>query len=452
MPEKIVLIGAGSSNFGLGTVGDILNSKVFEGSHIVLHDINPTALERVYGITEKHIRENNLPFTVSATVDRKEALPGATFCVISIEVGNRFTLWDQDWNIPLHYGIRQVFGENGGPGGLFHALRIIPPILDICADIQLLCPNAQVFNFSNPMSRICTTVTRAFPDLKFVGLCHEIASLPAFLPQILETPLENITFRAGGLNHFSVLTSVRYKDSGKDAYPDVRLRAPLFFEKMGGMTDEVNPEDLPPAWRAAFEDLNLAHSKSWPERDLFKIILEQFGYLPITSDSHFGEYVHWAYSVVDHRAILDFYRGYQVWCALAVNSDRVQGTDEGWTIIKLMEGILTDSQHEEAAVNIPNIQGFIPNLPRDIAVEVPALVDRNGVHGVCLDDYPRAISGLLLNQYAVHDLLAEAVLKKSKKAALQALLLDPVVSNYSAAQQTLDTMLALQHKYLGYLE
>ena len=140
MPERIVLIGAGSSNFGLGTVGDVLNSKVFEGSHIVLHDINPTALERVHAIAAQYIAEHHLPFTVSATLDRKEALQGATFCIISIEVGSRFELWDQDWMVPLQYGIRQVYGENGGPGGLFHSLRIIPPILEICEDIQRICP------------------------------------------------------------------------------------------------------------------------------------------------------------------------------------------------------------------------------------------------------------------------------------------------------------------------
>ena len=142
MAEKIVLIGAGSSNFGLGTVGDLLKNNVFEGSEIVLHDINPAALERVYSVASKHVQEHNLPYTISASIDRKEALQGATFCVISIEVGGRFELWDQDWQIPLRYGIRQIYGENGGPGGLFHSLRIIPPILAICEDIQAICPEA----------------------------------------------------------------------------------------------------------------------------------------------------------------------------------------------------------------------------------------------------------------------------------------------------------------------
>ena len=448
MPTRIVLIGAGSSNFGLGTVGDILKSRVLQGSHIVLHDINPAALERVYDVTRRHIQEHKLPFTVSATVDRKIALQGANFCVISIEVGNRFELWDQDRQVPQQYGIHQIFGENGGPGGLFHSLRIIPPILEICSDIMAICPDAYVFNFSNPMSRICTTVKRKFPDLKLVGLCHEIASLPEHLPNILNTPLENIEFRAGGLNHFSVLLQVRYKDTGLDAYPDVRARAPAYFERLPGLVDMG--ESLPPELLAPFAGLTFGKSKPWPERTLFKVILEEFGYLPITSDSHFGEYIQWAYEEADHQAILDFYRTYRIWCSMAVNADRITGSEEDWTIISIIEGLLTGKAYEEHAVNIPNA-GYIANLPSDIAVEVPAIVDGTGIHGVSLGSLPKGIAGLLHNQYAVHDLTAEAVLTRSRQAALQALLLDPVVHSYRAAKQTLDTIIAMQQKYLGYL-
>src|SRR5512141_382086 len=173
MGKRIVLIGAGSAQFGYGTIGDILQSKVLEESHIVLHDINPTALATVEQNGRKFIEAHNLPFKISATTERAEALQGADFLINSIEVGNRFELWEQDWRIPQQYGIRQVYGENGGPGGLFHALRIIPPILEICADAMRICPQATVFKFSNAMSRICTTVRRAFPDLQFIGFCHE---------------------------------------------------------------------------------------------------------------------------------------------------------------------------------------------------------------------------------------------------------------------------------------
>jgi len=445
MGHKVVLIGAGSANFGLSTLGDLLRSEVFEGSTICLHDINPVALKRVEDFGRKYIEVNHLPFKLEATIDRKTALQGADFCMISIEVGNRFDLWNQDWMVPLQFGIRQVYGENGGPGGLFHSLRIIPPILEICGDIMKICPDAFVLNFSNPMSRICTTVNRKYPDLKLIGLCHEVFSLPFHLPQILDTPLDNLFYRAGGLNHFSILLTVSYKDTGKDAYPDVRAKAPAYFEKFDFLLE----------WALEGADPNFVktfiHRQPWAERGLFKVILEKFGYLPVTTDSHFGEYIQWAYDVADLQGILDFYRAYVVWTSQNINESRLlEGAGEGWGIMSLLEGILTNSGHEELAVNIPN-DGFIDNLPKDIAVEVPAIVDRNGVHGVPLGKFPKSIGGLLNNQYAVHDLTAEAVLTASKAAALQALLVDPVVHSVKAAEQTLDAMLDIQNRYLGYL-
>jgi alpha-galactosidase len=444
MTQKVVLIGAGSANFGLGTMGELFKSDVFKGSVVCLLDINPSALQRVETMARKFVQENHLPYKIEATTNRVQALQGATFCIISIEVGNRFELWNQDWQIPLQYGIRQVYGENGGPGGLFHSLRIIPPILDICEDIQRICPQAWIFNFSNPMSRICTTVKLKYPGLTLVGLCHEAGSLPEHLPAILNTPLANLEFQAGGLNHFSVLVNIKYKDSGKDAYPDVRIKAPPYFENIVLNLDWALQE-MSPFLRNSFG------KKNWSERGVFKIILEKFGYLPITTDSHFGEYIQWAYDVADHQAILDFYRAYQFWVSQRISEERLlEGSGEGWSLRSLMEGILTDSQHFDIAVNVPNA-GLIPGLPDWLVVEVPGFVDKNGIHGVSLPDYPKSIAGLLQNQVAVHSLTAEAVISRSRDAALQALLVDPVVDGVKKAEELLETMIKVQNRYLSYL-
>lgn len=443
MKTKIVLIGAGSATFGFGTLGDILKSKVLEGSSIVLHDINSQALQRIENIAQHHIQEKQLPYTISATTSRQEALQGATFCVISIEVGKRFELWEQDWKIPLQYGNRQVFGENGGPGGLFHSLRIIPPILEICEDIQTICPEAYVFNFSNPMSRICLAVKRKYPALRFVGLCHEIAFLPEHLPKILGTPFSNLLVKAGGLNHFSFLLEATYKDTEKDAYPDIREKALAYFETLPELADSLkelfNPTGNPPQFKGY----------KWPNRRLIKEIFERFGYLPITDDSHFGEYIHWAQEVVDHKGILNFYNWYKAW-SFEHSPDRIEGTDEMERIVPIMEGILTDSHQEELAVNIPN-DGFIDNLSHDLVVEVPAIVNKHGVHGVKLGTLPKGIAGLLNNQIAVYDLTVETALTGSRDIALQALLVDPVVDSLHGAEQILDTILELQKDYLGYI-
>lgn len=448
MAKTIVLIGAGSAQFGYGTIGDILQSKVLEGSKIVLHDINPNTLGVVAQTAREFIAARNLPFTIEATTNRAEAFTGADFLVNSIEVGNRFDLWEMDWRIPQQYGVQQVYGENGGPGGLFHSLRIIPPILDIAGDAMKICPDATIFNFSNPMSRICTTVTRAYPDLKFVGLCHEIASLRNFLPRILGVPYEALEVRAAGLNHFSAVLTAKYKETGADAYPDIRAKAPLFFGAMPSMDAVHKYFKETGKWPESEADLAAIETEAWPERRVFKIILEKFGLMPITSDSHFGEYIQWAYDVTDHKGILDFYRFYKEYLAHVQPQIELELSER---VVPIIEGIITDAGFVEEAVNIPN-NGAIAELPDWLVVEVPAVVDKNGLTAVKMDPLPKGYAGLLLNQAAVHDLTAEAVLKKSKAAALQALLVDPMVNNYNGIEEMLDTMIEYQERWLGYLK
>ena len=448
MASRIVLIGAGSAQFGFDMLGDVFQSEVLAGSHVVLHDINAKSLERVHRAGEDFVRDNAIGITLSATTSREEALAGADFCVISIEVGDRFALWEQDRTIPQQYGFRQVFGENGGPGGLFHALRVIPPILEICQDIARICPDAWVFNYSNPMSRICTTVHRQFPELKFAGICHEIASLYQHLPLILETPLSNLSFRAGGLNHFSVLVEARYLDSDRDAYPDVLEKAPAYFENLpdlGSIMKKLFESEAgsTPGSEPALRD----GAHPWAERGVFRVLLERFRCLPITTDSHIGEYMQWAHDVADHKAILDFYFYYKKWILRSepeINKTRAE------RLVKVVEGLLTGERYEEAALNLTN-RGFVPQLPEFMSVEVPAWVDGNGIEGISLPAMSKGFIGLLSNQVAAHDLTAEAVIRQSKEAALQALLVDPVVDAVEPAERLLETMISLQPSYLGYL-
>jgi alpha-galactosidase len=449
MSAKIVLIGAGSAQFGYDTLGDIFQSEKLKNSTIVLHDINPDTLAVVEKTGQDFIAEHRLPFTVSATTDRKAALQGADFCIISIEVGDRFKLWDQDWRIPQQYGFKQIFGENGGPGGLFHSLRIIPPILEICEDIMSICPDAYVFNFSNPMSRICTTVHRRFPDLKLIGLCHEISSLSQHLPIILEKPLEEIVFRAGGLNHFSILLEVCDKSTGKDAYPTVREKAAGYFESLPDLGEVMRQlADAEAGSTPGSEPALRVGAQKWAERGVFKVLLEKFGYLPITTDSHLGEYLQWAQDAGDHRGVLDSQSFYKQWISDLTPQIELKLSER---VVPIMEGILYDLDYEEAAVNIPN-KGFIAQLPEFIVVEVPGIVNKNGVTGVELQNYPKAFGGLLQNQVAVHDLCAEAVLTGSREVVLQALLVDPVVDKVEAADKMLTMMLEEQKDYLGYIK
>ncbi|MAI80220.1 MAG: alpha-glucosidase [Deltaproteobacteria bacterium] len=447
MSTRIVLIGAGSAQFGFDMLGDLFQSHVLADCHIVLHDINPQALERVRKAGQEYIESHQLRVTLSATLSRPEALANADFCVIAIEVGDRFALWEQDQRTPRELGFRQVFGENGGPGGLFHSLRVVPPILEICADIQKICPGAWVFNYSNPMSRICTTVHRAFPELRFVGLCHEIASLYQHLPPLLDTPISNLAFRAGGLNHFSVLTEIQYLDSGRDAYPDVLEKAPDYFEAIPDFGSMMKKAWIALQGEDEESDAAPEVKHPWSERGAFRVLLEKFHCLPITTDSHIGEYLQWGHEVADHRAVLEFYVYYKRWTLRG--NPQIKST-RSERMVKIVEAILTHSGYEESAVNLPN-QGLIQALPEWMVVEVPGWIDEKGVTGIPLEKMPLGFAGLLANQVAVHDVSAQAIIEGSKDLVVQALLVDPIVDKVSGAEELVNRMLELQPEYLGYL-
>ena len=434
---KIVLIGAGSANFGLGTVGDIFKSEILKGSTIVLHDINAKALEKTKSITEKYRSKLKVNFNIEATTDRIVALKNADFCIISIEVGNRFDLWDQDWKIPLQFGIKQIFGENGGPGGLFHSLRIIPSIIDICDDIIRICPNAFVFNYSNPMQRICHAVTTKYPELKFTGLCHEIKSMERQLPSLMETEFNNIQIKAGGLNHLSILLEVKYKDTQKDGYPKIHKKMKRYYSQL--LAEYGYP------------------SKPGSERGVFFKLYELYGYLPITTDSHLGEYIQWAHSVCDHEAIVEFYDNYKNYCLSYYHDSSYQEffnlnvREPNERIVPIIEAILNNSNMHELAVNLPN-KGFINCISEDIVVEIPAIINKNGVNGQNLKNYPKSFATVLNSQVGTIQLTTEAVLKKSKQLAYLAMLADPVINDTKAASNILQTMIEFQKDYLGYLK
>lgn len=448
---RIVLIGAGSLQFGTGMLGDIFQSHILVDANIVLNDINEKAAHKMLDTAHSYCEANGLKHQLSVEMNLAQALQNADFVVISIEVGDRFALWDLDWKIPQQYGIPQIYGENGGPGGLFHSLRIIPVILDICQTITDVAPNTTVFNYSNPMSRICTTVHRKFPDLTFIGMCHEIASLERHLPPMLKTPRDNIQYRAGGLNHFSVMTDVSYIDNGQDAYPDVRTHADAYFSALPGYSDILNAsrKNGKSIDTEGWMDIDLSalqSSRAWSDRWLMRDVFKYFGYLPITYDSHFGEYIQWAHDCSDHRGILDFYTYYRKDLGSLIPTIEAKLKER---VIPIMEGLLTGSAYEEAAVNIPN-KAYIRDLPEWLVVEVPALIDDKGVHGIAVD-IPAGIRGLLTNQIGVHDLTASAILEQSRELVIQALLVDPVVTTSKQIPNLVDHMMSEQRPWLDYL-
>jgi len=425
---KIVIIGAGSLQFGLGSVGSIINSDALTGSTVCLLDINEENLDLATQACQAAVEDKKLDFQIESSLNRKEALKNANYVINAIEIPPRFKILRWDFEFPMMWGSTQITGENGGPGGFFHSLRVIPPILDICEDIQKVCPNALFINYSNPMSRICLAIKRKFPNQKFVGLCHEIANADIYLSRILNTKMSDIEYKAGGLNHFGVILKAKYRDSGEDAYPKIRKNGPAILGELSKSIDV----------------------------SLIKYILETYDYLPYTTDNHYGEYMSWAREVADLPHGREFWESYEI--HLAKNFERIKRKikggkghklvkPDGERAIPIIEGILTNDNHEELSVNLPN-DGVITNLPKDLVVECPAIVNREGIQAIKLGDYPKGLAALLQTQASVQDLVVDAILKRSKKLALQAFLADPVINSTSQAKIILESMLKLQKKFI----
>jgi alpha-galactosidase len=426
---QIVLIGAGSVSFGTGTLCDLFAAREeLKGSTIALVDINPASLQLMTQVAQRLNAATGEPFVIQATTDRCQALPGAQFVITSIAV-KRNERWRLDFQIPLKHGVKHVLGENGGPGGVFHAMRNIPIMLDICRDIERLCPDALVLNFTNPEGRLCLAATR-YTGLQFVGLCHGIGMAQSTISHALGLPVEEIDPKAAGLNHFTWILDLRCASTGEDLYPAFKR---AMAEKLAEVQEQVG-------WGVT----------------LCRYLMDTYGYFPSPSDDHVGEYLSYAWEYCGMEGY-DFEAAdrwgeelYQRLRRLAGGEtpvDEMLQHRSGERAVPIILGVLGNTHQYELAVNVPNA-GFIPNLPGWAIVEVPATIDAAGVHGVSVGPLPEPIAAMCRTQIAVIDRMVEAAVHGDRTAALQALLLDPVVNSISQAEAILAEMLEVHKDFL----
>jgi alpha-galactosidase len=435
---KIVLIGAGSTSFGLGTLQDtIAHANALRGSTIMLNDANAESLELMARVARGLNDAANAGLVVDATTDQRAALDGAEFVITSVEV-DRIACWKHDWEIPLRHGIKHVLGENGGPGGLSHTLRVADLMLSVARNVEEVAPKAWLLNFSNPMSRVCLALERA-TSLKVVGLCHQIgdgyrivgrtlgliddSKDAAELRQQLRLVQAKIDIKAAGLNHFTFIYGIRETGTGRDLYPEFKQRI----------------RDMPPE----FEPLS-------------RRLLDTFGLFPATGDGHAGEYVSFAHETSSLKGY-DFdgweKRGTEEKSRLREALGKEGGLKpylghtSGERAIPIIDAILHNRNQFELALNIPN-RGCIAGLPDWAVVEVPGIVSGAGIQGLHTPDLPAAVMALLAQQVAVQDRAVHAAIYGDRQAALQALLLDPVVPSYEAAEKILHELLLAHAQYL----
>ncbi len=436
MKSKIVLIGAGSTSFGPSTLLDLFQSEVLHGSIIVLHDIDKEHLNVIYELITNENKIHNDKFIIEQTTDRRSALKSADFIISSIEVGDRYKLWREDYEIPRKYGSTQILGECGGPGGTMHAFRIIPPIVDIVKDVNAICPDAFFINFSNPMARVCLAIKRATPDLKTIGLCHQIGAINYHLPKMLNKNLKDLKLKPYGLNHFGFLMGVEEISSGMDLMPKFNKVAPEYFKQR----------------EERFEFSSLTFE-----------VFKRFGYFPYVGDNHLGEYLQFGEEFTETQDMVDWIDltekgGERIYRKVMRNYKRLKEGRylkkgmlskgiSGERAVPIIEAMITNQPSYESAVNIPN-NGIIDNLPQDLVIECPIIVGKAGIHGVKWGNLPKNLAALLRIEASIQDLCVEAVLTKSKEVAINALAIDPNVGSFEIADRIFSEMTELQSEIL----
>jgi alpha-galactosidase len=417
---KIVVIGAGSMSFGMSIFKDIFAAKELKGSLLCLVDTNKENLMKMFNLAVKLNEHTGSGLKITHTTERKEAFPGAKFIINCIAI-ERCSLWKYDFLVPKKYGIRHTLGENGGPGGLFFTMRTIPLILEIANDIEELCPDAYFLNFSNPESRIILALGR-YKKIKCVGLCHGIFMATEDVARIMGLDAGDIEVCAAGLNHFQWLLNIREKKSGKDLYPLLRERSKSY-----------DPDFMP----------------------LSRKLFHAFGYYPSCSDDHIGEYLPFGWEAGEGG--YDFDADAQYRESLKADIDNmIAGNKQldclmapsGERVVQVITGILHNKRQLIESGIIYN-NGAISNLDADAAVEVPIMVDANGIHPIRIGNLPTGIAKLLNIQVGIQQMAVEAAVKGSKELALQTLLMDPVVNNTSAAESILKELWEINKPYIA---
>jgi len=450
MKLKIALIGAGSEEFGPGTIRDIALSDILNEHdlEVSLMDLDEGSLQKTRAYAENLTKTLKRDIKYSYTVDLNEALRDANFVVAAIEI-RRYFYWSQDFHVPRKYGFSQVYGENGGPGGMFHALRNMGPSVGIAKAMEKVCPDATFLNYTNPLAKLSEAITR-LSSIKTIGLCHGVFHGMGQVSRLLQMPQEDIHFRASGINHFTWFQTIQDKKTGADLYPKLKDK-----EKQAHWLGE------------------------WDEIALSRVLMRNFGLFPSPGTNHIGEYVGWADEFLGSAKLQYFYDPgednpwesgkiptylYNIHTAASrmplfpekevtfIYPDGHAEKDEeikpsGELAIPIIEGIFCGQERQLDAVNIPN-KGHVPGLPEDAVIEVPAVANKDGLHAEKMKPLPDSVVGLLSTQCSINKLIVEAFDEKSKSKLVQAVLLDPTCNSYQNAIHMVDELIGLQKKVL----
>lgn len=433
--RKIAFIGAGSMVFTRNLVKDVLGIKAFQDVHLCLMDIDEKRLEYSRRCVQKIVDAFESPATVTATMDRREALTGADGVICTVFNGG-VDISLAEVEIPYKYGVSMNIGDTRSVGGIFRALRNIPLMLDICRDIEELCPKAVFLNYTNPMGMLCNAMQK-HTRVNVTGLCHSVQHTAELLAGWIGAPMAEIDYTCAGVNHQAFY--LEYKWNGKDAYP-------LLREKMKN-SEILNEEQV--------------------RNELFL----QLGYYVTESSGHNSEYCAWfrkrkdllekyctngtgwnpglhAYSI-EKRMKRDetLYEDITKW----LKEEEVDKTPSGEYAANIFNACFGDETPFLFNGNIMN-DGCIPNLPAETCVEIPVLATRDGLKKMYVGNLPDHIAILVNTTARIENLVVEACMERNKEKVIHAVQMDPLCSAVCSLQEIremCEELFEVEKEYLG---
>jgi alpha-galactosidase len=437
---KVVLIGAGSLFFARQAIVGMTRVPSLAGGELCLVDVDEERLGIVERVARRVVESTGEATTIRATLHRREVLPDADFVILAF--ANRGVYFRAlDCRIANEHGIRMCSGDTVGPGGIFRTLRTVPVVLEIAEDIQDLCPDAWVINYTNPTATVGIALNRYTP-LKAIALCNsqetpqllkkrivERLDLVGAGEEVSQDTLDSIQIKAGGINHFTWMTEL-VRD-GKDLFPVLR-------EHLAARVEEGDSERLPVLLQL-FDAFGAMPT----------VLAHTIEYVPFFQGkgSSPDSYVAEIWNEERRRKWLAAF-----WDEMGAYADGRRGigqliqetpTD---MCINIIDALLSDSQ-EVFYVNVPN-QGTITNLPDDAIVEIAASVGRDGCQLLPFGDLPRALLGLTGPVLQAHELAVEAAVSGSRSALLRALLVDPLVLSIEDACSLIERTLEAERDAL----
>lgn len=423
---QIAMLGAGSA-FSVNMI-ETLDNPVFEGCGFRIMDTHLASLERAEDALRRIMQERNICVHLSATTDIRQALDGADYVIVSCEQ-DRYRNWIKDIEIPAKHGVEQLTGENGGPGGQIHAMRNINMLMPIVSAMTELCPEAWLLNLTNPMSILCTYLSKYTP-IKFSGFCHQVHGTVGVMAEQLGFEAGEFEVVSGGINHLNWLFDIRRRGTGKSCLPE-------FIEAIS--TSEW--------WKP--------HKRNGiPEHAFSLAVFQIFGMYPIGYDNHICEYFscfyekgEWAEQGI--TPLIDSRLRPQVESKQTTLEAQhlMGGTGNRYpfpknpknyyyreTISPVIAALETNKPlYLDAMVGLNH--GAIGNLPDDAIVDRPVVVAGGEIRSVHVGNLPPGPREVCRRQIAIHEMVVQATVEGDERLAIQALCLDPYVRSITQAKK-----------------